>query len=410
METPAGTEQTMTSRLKSPAMMLMVMAAAMQLAFATWWTLLNNFAVNEVGFTGWEIGVQQSVREIPGFLSFTAVFVLLIMREQTLALVSLLFLGIGVALTGFLPTFWGLIFTTMLMSIGFHYYETMNQSLSLQWLNKDEAPRKMGQILAVGAFAQLIAYGLIFFGWRTLNLSFQFTFLIAGITTVVVAGALWFVYPQFKEGVPQRKTLVLRRRYWLYYALTFMGGARRQIFTVFAGFMMVEKFGYDVHNISALFLINCIFNMIFAPKIGWFIGRFGERRALTFEYIGLIGVFVAYAFVTNATVAAGLYVIDHAFFAMAIAMKTYFQKIADPADIAPTAGVAFTINHIAAVAIPAAFGLIWLVSPSAVFLIGAAMAVASLVLARMIPLHPEPGRELVWHPEPPRAPEPQAAE
>ena len=57
-------------------------------------------------------------------------------------------------------------------------------------------------------------------------------------------------------------------------------------------------------------------------------------------------------------------------FSLAIAIKTYFQKIADPADMASTAGVAFTINHIAAVAIPAAFGLVWLVSPAAVFLDG----------------------------------------
>ncbi|PLX37343.1 MAG: MFS transporter [Hyphomicrobiales bacterium] len=388
----------------------MIMAAVMQLSFATWWTLLNNFAVDAVGFTGKEIGIQQSVREIPGFLSFTAVFVLLIMREQTLALVSLLLLGIGVALTGYLPSFWGLIFTTMVMSIGFHFYETMNQSLSLQWLAKDEAPRKMGQIMAVGAFAQLIAYGLIFFGWQTFNWSFQSVFLIAGLGTLVVATLLWIAFPHFKEGVPQRKKLVFRKRYWLYYALTFMGGARRQIFTVFAGFMMVEKFGYDVHHVSGLFLINCIVNMLFAPKIGSAIGRFGERNALTFEYVGLIGVFVAYAFVTNATIAAALYVIDHAFFALAIAMKTYFQKIADPADIAPTTGVAFTINHIAAVVIPAAFGLIWLVSPAAVFLIGAAMAVGSLVLARMIPRHPEPGRELAWHPAPRTAPQSMPAE
>lgn len=380
--------------------MLMVMAAVMQLSFSAWWTLLNNFAVDVVGFTGREIGIQQSVREIPGFMAFAAVFLLLIMREQTLALVSLLLLGVGVALTGYMPSFWGLLFTTMLMSIGFHYYETMSQSLSLQWLSKAEAPRRMGQILSVGAVAQLAAYGLIYAGWKTFDLSFEIVFLTAGLTTVIAVAFLWVAYPQFKEAVPQRKQLVLRKRYWLYYALTFMGGARRQIFTVFAGFMMVEKFGYDVHHVSALFLINCLFNILFAPKIGAFIGRVGERRALTLEYVGLVLVFTAYAFVTNPWIAAGLYVADHAFFAMAIAMKTYFQKIADPADIAPTAGVAFTINHIAAVVIPAAFGLIWLVSPAAVFLIGAAMASCSLVLARMIPHRPEAGHEVIWREKP----------
>jgi predicted MFS family arabinose efflux permease len=140
--------------------------------------------------------------------------------------------------------------------------------------------------------------------------------------------------------------------------------------------------------------------MLFATRIGTMIGRFGERNTLCFEYTGLIAVFMAYAFVENALVAAFLYIIDHAFYAFAIAMKTYFQKIADPADIAPTSGVAFTINHIAAVGIPATFGFIWLVSPSAVFMIGAGMAVLSLVLALMVPRHPVPGHEFAWQSAP----------
>ena len=105
---------------------------------------------------------------------------------------------------------------------------------------------------------------------------------------------------------------------------------------------------------------------------------------------------MAYAFVDNAYLAAGLYVADHLFFALAIAIKTYFQKIADPADIASTAGVSFTINHIAAVAIPAALGLVWIVSHSAVFLIGAAFAVGSLVLSQNIPARPREGNEVVF--------------
>lgn len=381
---------------RSPAVLLMIMAGAMQLSFAAWWNLMNNFAVQELDFTGREIGIQQSIREIPGFLSFLAVYLLLVMREQTLAYLSLLLLGVGVAITGYFPTALGFYITTLIMSIGFHYYETMAQSLSLQWLPKATAAASMGKILAVGSFAQLIAYGLIFIAWKTFNLSFTVVFAIAGGLTIVVLAFLVMAYPHFKEGVPQHKKLILKKRYWLYYALTFMAGARRQIFTVFAGFLMVERFGYDVHEVAGLFLINGVFNMLLAPKIGKLIVRFGERKALILEYVGLIGVFVTYAFVTNATVAAALYVIDHAFFAIAIAIKTYFQKIADPADIAPTAGVAFTINHIAAVFIPVVFGLVWLVSPAAVFLAGAGMAAVSLFLSTMIPSNPDDGNEVDW--------------
>ncbi|MDD7910413.1 MULTISPECIES: MFS transporter [Pseudovibrio] len=381
---------------RSPVILLMIMAAAMQLAFASWWNLMNNFAVNVIGFTGKEIGIQQSIREIPGFLSFTAVFALFLFREQTFAILALITLGVGVAITGFFPSVLGFYITTLIMSFGFHYYETMQQSLSLQWLPKDKAPALMGQIIGVAAAAQLAAYGLILLTWNSFNLSFTFVFGLAGITTIVIAAGAYMIFPRIEIGVMQHKKLILRKRYWLYYALTFMGGARRQIFTVFAGFLMVERFGYDVHEVASLFLVNGLINVFLAPKIGALIGRFGERNALTFEYVGLIGVFITYAFVTNAYVAGALYILDHAFFAVAIAMRTYFQKIADPADIAPTAGVAFTINHIAAVFIPVVFGAIWLYSPAAVFLAGAGMAFVSLVLARLVPNNPEPGNELIW--------------
>jgi nitrate/nitrite transporter NarK len=187
--------------------------------------------------------------------------------------------------------------------------------------------------------------------------------------------------------------MVLRKRYWLYYTLTFMSGARRQIFVVFAGFLMVEKFGYSVSQIAMLFLINAAINVFLAPRIGRLIGRFGEHRALMVEYAGLILVFCGYAVVETAWIAAGLYIIDHLFFAMAIALKTYFQKIAAPEDIASTAGVSFSINHIAAVVIPALFGVIWLTSPALVFYAGAAMAATSFALSLLVPDTPSMGRE-----------------
>jgi len=181
----------------------------------------------------------------------------------------------------------------------------------------------------------------------------------------------------------------------LYYLLTFLAGARRQIFVVFAGFLMVEKFGYTVQQITFLYMINHIINFFLAPKIGSVITKVGERKALTLEYSGLAIVFVGYAVVESANIAALLYVIDHLFFAMAIALKTYFQKIADPKDIASNSAVSFSINHIAAVVIPASFGLIWLYDSSLVFYAGAAIALASLCASQFINLKHQQHKKLV---------------
>ena len=380
---------------QTPTNLLLLMSVSLPIAFATWMALLNNFVIERAAFTGAEIGMLQSIREIPGFLAFTAVLVLLLVKEQTLAYVALAMMGIGVALTGYFPSVVGLYLTTLLMSTGFHYFETIKQSLSLQWLTKEEAPAALGKMIAYGSMASLVVYSSLWLSERYLSLPFETLYLIGGGTCVALVLIMWLAFPRFEGHTVQRKHLLMRKRYWLYYALTFMGGARRQIFVVFAGFLMVEKFGYDVSDIAALYLVNHLFNWVFAERIGAWVGRVGERRALTFEYCGLICVFTAYAFVSDAKWAAALYILDHLFFSLAIAIKTYFQKIADPADMASTAGVAFTINHIAAVVIPVIFGLIWLVSPSAVFLIGAAMVVVSLILAQNIPVNPSEGNEVL---------------
>ncbi|MCG9691844.1 MFS transporter [Vibrio sp. Isolate22] len=379
---------------KTPQNFLLLISIVVPIAFSSWMALLNNFVIEKANFDGADIGLLQSVREIPGFLAFTVVFVLAFIREQRFMLVSLAMLTVGTAITGLFPSLTGLLFTTILMSTGFHYFETLKQSLSLQWLSKEEAPEMLGKMISVGALASLLTYGSIWVMLEQLKLDFVWVYGITGGLGFVLVLVMTFGFPEFQTKTQQNKKLVLRKRYWLYYALTFMSGARRQIFTVFAGFLMVEKFGYSAADVTLLFLINYLFNFLFAKRIGKFIGVVGERKALIFEYVGLIGVFVGYGLVQSAEWAAALYVIDHLFFAFALAIKTYFQKIADPADMASTAGVSFTINHIAAVVIPVVFGVIWLSSPATVFYIGAAMAAVSLALSLNIPKKPEEGNEV----------------
>jgi len=379
----------------SPEFLLLLIAAGSAMSFAIWQNLLNNFAIERAAFSGVEIGILQSLREVPGFLAFTIVFVLLLIREQKMVYVSLIMLGLGTLLTGFFPSAIGFYLTTILMSMGFHYLETLQNSLSLQWLSKKDAPEFLGKIIAARAAASIVAFSLVWVLFEYLNIDYKWIYVLGGGVSILIAVYAWSSFETFPEKVYQSKTLIFRKRYWLYYALQFMGGARRQIFVVFAGFLMVEKFGFSVGEISLLFLVNASFNIFLAPRIGKMISRIGERNALIIEYIGLIAVFIGYALVENSNIAVALYIIDHLFFAMAIAQKTYFQKIANPAHIASTAGVSFTINHIAAVIIPVIFGALWISSPSLVFYVGAIFAGISLLLAFNVPNQPEQGNETV---------------
>ncbi len=401
MFTPITLEQSRALPFwRRPVTLLFLMAIAMPVAFNTWSALLNNFVIEVASFDGADIGVLHTLREIPGFLAFLVIFLIIFMREQVLGLLSLALLGAATAVTAWFPTLQGILVITVLSSIGFHYFETVAQSLQLQWLSKERAPQMLGWLVATGSAATLVVYGVIVVLWEPLNLSYNAVYMAAGGFTVLVALFCLFAIPQFDGPTPQNKKMVLRRRYWLYYALQFMAGARRQIFVVFAGFMMVERFGFEVHHLTGLYLINLLVNMVAAPMLGRFVSRFGERRTLIFEYAGLATVFVLYGgiywFGWGVMLAAALYVVDHILFALALALKTYFQKIADPADIAPTAAVAFTINHIAAVFLPVLLGLLWVASPAMVFALAALMALVSLMLSLMIPRHPEPGNETIF--------------
>ena len=359
-------------QLQKPEVYLYLFAAAVPISFAAWQSMINNFAIEQAAFTGVEMGILQSLREVPGFLAFGVVFLLVVMREQTIAFVSLLALGIGTAMTGMLPSVLG---------------------LSLQLISTQRLPLVLGRQIAVTSFTGLAVFAAIFLLVEWLALDYLWIYLMFGCVTAAIAVLMYFGCPHFQGEAEQHKTMVLRRRYWLYYLLTFLSGARRQIFVVFAGFLMVQKFGFTM---TLLFLVNGVLSIYLAPRIGRLVSVWGERRTLTLEYVGLIIIFTAYAYAESAWFASILYILDHIFFAMAIALKSYLKKIADPRDMAATAGVSFSINHIAAVILPVALGMVWIVSPPLVFLIGAGFAMASLLLSQMIPGAPENGMETVF--------------
>lgn len=387
----------------TPIVFLRTLAFINYLGYAGWAALLYNFTVERAGFQWFETGLTQSVREIPGFLAFTTIFWLAVVREQTLAYVALVIMGLGVALTGGFPTLTGVLITTFIMSMGFHYFETMNVSLQLQLLPKAEAPRLIGTITAAGAAAQFVAYGGLAIAWWAGWRSYEQLFLVVGLACMVLTLIAMAYFKRFEGPVRQRKQIILRQRYWLYYLLTFMTGARRQLFVAFGGFLLVKKFGYDVADMAMLMLVTTASNVLLAPRLGRLVMRVGERRTIMIENIVLICVFAGYAMTWSARVAGLLFIIDGIFFTLTLAQRTYFQKIADPADVAATVSVAFTINHVAAVTVPIAFGALGMIDPAIIFWAGTCIASISLICSFLVPRHPAPGNETVLVPLSPLA-------
>ncbi|UCG38188.1 MAG: MFS transporter [bacterium] len=374
---------TVPRRQRAMLRFLLVLSAASMLGLQGWRTLLNNFAVEAGRIDGYQMGIIQSVREIPGFLALLAVWAMLLVREHHLSALSILILGVGVGITGFFPSFAGIAVTTMLLSFGFHYYETTNQSLTLQYFDSSTAPLVLGAIRSLSAATNIVAGILVFV--MSFSLDYRAMFLVVGV--LVVFMGIWGLRqnPADHELTPQRKHMVMRWRYRLFYLLTFLAGARRQIFIAFSVFLLVKVFGFSVRAVTVLFVINNVVGYFVSPRIGKAIVRFGERRVLTLEYAGMVLVFLAYALTRSGWVAAGLYVVDNLLFNFSIAIRTYFQKVADPQDIAPSMAVGFTINHIAAVVLPVVGGALWIVDYRIPFVIASILSLVSLLAVQFIP-------------------------
>lgn len=361
---------------------LAILSIASTVGIQVWRTLFNNFAVELVHLEGNHIGIIQSVREIPGFLALLVIYIILILKEHRLSALSIAILGLGVGITGVFPSYTGLIATTMIMSFGFHYFETTNQSLTLQYFDKDTSPLVIGKLKSYGAAANIVVGISIYF--ISYLLPYKTTFGLIGFVIVIVG--IWGILQNpTREGLPvQHKKMIIKKKYWLYYFLTFMSGARRQIFVAFAVFLLVKKFEFSIQDITMLFVLNNTINYFLNPLIGKAIIKYGERRVLSLEYFSLIMVFIGYAFVESRSVIAVLYVFDHIFFNFSMGIRTYFQKIGDPKDIAPSMAVGFTINHIAAVIIPAIGGLMWILDYRIPFIAGAIMSAVSLLFVQFI--------------------------
>ena len=361
---------------------LIVLTFVASMANQGWASLYTNYAVEFVGVTGNQTGIVHGLREVPGLLSVGVLFCLLFVSEHRLVSLAVICLGAGVVMTGFFQSFTGLVITAMIMSFGFHYYESTVQSLSMQYFNKVETPIVMGKLRSALAAGSLVVGILVFLLSSVVPLPFLFC--VAGGMAII--GGFWGLTQKHDaSGMPvQRRKMILRKKYMLYYILTLFSGARRHIFTTFSIFLLVSKFHFTVQEMLIFFIVNNALNWLLNPLIGKAINSFGEQKLLTLKYIVLALIFWTYSTTDSRLLVAALYVVEQLFTNFTMAIRTFFQKIGEPQDIASSAAVGFTINHISAVILPIVGGALWMVDYRIPFWIGVAVALCALVATQFV--------------------------
>ena len=364
-------------------MYLIVSNLLLNFGFQFWQTIFNNFAVEQIGIGPGGVGWVQALREVPGLMGFVLGFLALFLSETRIMAFSLVLLGAGTLLTGQAHSLPFLLVSTIIMSFGFHFFYPTNNAVVLMAVEKRQTPKVLGQLNSLGAVAAVAATGVVYFLARLWD--YPKLFMVVG-GAVVVGGVLLLPLRNMQAGLPPRRRVVLRRQYWLYYALSFLMGSRRHIFTTFAIFLLVRDYGISVQTTAALFLVNSLVNVYALQLVGKLVGQLGERLMLSISFGTLALVFLGYAYVTYLPLLFGLFVIDNIMFGVNLALSTYFQKIAvTPEEITTNVSMEQTINHIAAIVVPVVGGTVWELFGSTVpFLVGVGIVLVSLVLTQAI--------------------------
>lgn len=364
-----------------PFMYVIICALFLQFGLGMQRTLFNNFAAEEFGAGPEQIGWLESVREIPGLLTFLIVGVTVVVARNLMLAISVGLVGAGLMMYAGAGQMAGLIMATLVYSTGFHLFFPLQSAQVLAMTDRGQKAKRLGELNSVAALAYLLAMGFVYLAAQWLT--YRQMFMIAGIITL--PGVLVMLALPRSANAERTRSFVVRRAYGLYYALTFLASTRRQIVTSFAIFALVKVYGTPVRTIAALLFVSNVVAVLTRSMCGQMVDRIGEKASMRITYGSVIFIFLGYAFIPWTPVLYVLYIFDNFLVGFDVSQSTYLDKIATRDDVPPTLALGSTINHITGVTVPLISGYLWAsFGHWASFLFGAVIAACSLYLVSML--------------------------
>jgi MFS family permease len=347
--------------------------------------LNSNFVAEEMRLSGLQQGILETFRETCGISALGLFAILVTWAEPRIASAMLVLMGIGLGAYCFVSDFTWLVIASLIWSQGFHVWAPLPGSMTLALAEPGKAGHRLGQVQSAGAIGSAaglaIALVLVWLGVGTTRP----LYLLSG-AAALLGGCACLGIPCDRKA--DRPRWLFRKRYGLYYLLTFLEGWRKQVCIAFAGYLLVKQYQTPLRAMLALWLLAQVLGWWVAPRIGRWIDKVGERRALTLYYASMAVLFSGYGFIESRALLYALFVLDTVLFAFTMAQTTYINRIAPPAEHTATLSMGVAMNHVAAVLMPLIGGLLWNYAGYRwAFLTGVGAAVLSIGASLLLPRH-----------------------
>jgi len=357
-------------------------------------SVFNNYLDATFALSGFQRSFLEFPRELPGFLVLFASALLWFLDSRRLGAISLLLTGVGIFLVGAVShSYISMVICVFTFSMGLHLYMPVATTIGMELAAEGKTAQRLGQFNAIRNLAVIIGSGLVYLGFKFLNFTFSTTFIIAAIIYIISMVLVGTMKRSEVKSVTRRVFLKLRKEYSLYYGLSVLSGARKQIFMTFAPWVIVTIFDKPTQTIATLVLIGGVVGILFQPLLGRLIDRLGERTVMMAEAVLLVPVCLAYGFsksiFSNETaflITCACYLIDQVLMSVGMARSTYMKKIAlQSADIQPALSAALSIDHFFSIGVALIGGVLWnKLGFQYVFLFGVFIAVLNFFTAMRV--------------------------
>ncbi|MDD2619763.1 MAG: MFS transporter, partial [Syntrophomonadaceae bacterium] len=216
-------------------------------------------------------------RELPGFLIVFVFTALIFLADTRIAMLAAIMVGISLWGQGFMaPEMKQVVIWMLLWSTGAHLFMVLKSSITLRLAEEGRTGQLMGRLGALEAGEALCGMLLVYLGVARFNFSFGMIFGIAGTCAILAAICLFLIRPEPLKKHP--RTLMIKKKYFLYYILCMVFGARKQIFLTFAPWVLIKIFHSEVQTFAILGIIGTVISLFFRPLLGKAIDSWGERN------------------------------------------------------------------------------------------------------------------------------------
>jgi len=348
-----------------------------------------NFFVDTLGLSSGQVLWLEGIRELPGLL---LIFVAALTMRLPLArhgALAVLLMGVGYVLYAFAPSYSLLLVFAIVASFGFHMWTPLNSAIGMSLSSKENTGRVLGTLTSVGSLAAIAGMGAISLASRLFQSMPLNVYYLVGGAFIVLSAPLFLRLPKdigSTEAKPAR--ILLKRRYWLYYVLIFLAGARKLVVNSFVTLVLVQNYGLEVWQISTLMLISSVLNMLAAPYLGSLVDRLGERVTTPVSYVVLALSCIGFATIHDVWFLIGFWMLNRLAAPLGMGLSTYVYRTAPPEELTPTLSAGVTFDHISSVGMPFLAGaLVPVIEYEGVFLATAGLILLSIPFARALQVH-----------------------